>query len=189
MSWMWRNQLPTNWTITKFVEMDGLWQLPQPPVLYFVFGRDAATLQSSYLIDDNTVYEPYEADMPTDTTLLAAITQSKTGCNPHFFVVNCGREYWAVNTTDPTVSFAFGPSTKTRVISRLVNGSATIQTLIDEGQPFVEAESRSSQSPGFKLRDGNGEEVVEGELFALQIMTGHDDIHGPEDDNRPNNMF
>ncbi|KAJ2460662.1 hypothetical protein GGI02_005734, partial [Coemansia sp. RSA 2322] len=190
MSWMWRNQLFRNWTSTKFVDVDGLWQLPQPPVLYFVFGRDAATLQSSYLIDDNTVYESYEADMPTDMARLAAIAKSNTECNPHFFVVNRGQEYWAVNITDPAVSFAFGPSTKTRVISQLVNGSATIQTLIDEGQPLAEAESRSSQSPGFKLRDGNGEEVVEGEPFALQVLTRNDgDEYDSEDDNWPCVMF
>ncbi|KAJ1998305.1 hypothetical protein GGI04_005061 [Coemansia thaxteri] len=121
---------------------------------------------------------------------LAAIAKSNTECNPHFFVVNRGQEYWAVNITDPAVSFAFGPSTKTRVISQLVNGSATIQTLIDEGQPLAEAESRSSQSPGFKLRDGNGEEVVEGEPFALQVLTRNDgDEYDSEDDNWPCVMF
>ncbi|KAJ2476056.1 hypothetical protein EV174_005060 [Coemansia sp. RSA 2320] len=170
MSWMWKTQSHLKWNNTKFKEVDGLWQLEQLPVLYFVFGHDADTLKSSYLVDDNTISELYETDQAIDVTELAVIARSKPDCVSHFFVVNRGQEYRAVSTVEPSVSYTFGPSTKTRVISQLANGSKTIHALIDEGQPLFDDGPRTNKSPGFKLRDCNGEEVVEGERFMLQIV-------------------
>ncbi|KAJ2009131.1 hypothetical protein GGI04_000691 [Coemansia thaxteri] len=189
MSHMWEGGYFANISDTNYVNVDGLWQLERLPVLLFVFGRDADTLKSSYLVDDNTISEFYEADVATDMARLAAVAQSKMQCVSHFFVVNRGKEYWAVNITDPSNSYAFGPTTKTRVISRLANGSATIQDLIDEGQPLVEVGPRTNQSPGFKLRDCNGEEVVEGEQFALQIVSGRGEDDDSEDPLERHDMY
>ncbi|KAJ2463413.1 hypothetical protein EV174_006956, partial [Coemansia sp. RSA 2320] len=69
----------------------------------------------------------------------------------------------------------FGPSIKTRVISKLVDGSTTVQALNDENQPSADIGPPTNQSPGFKLHDCNGEEVVEGETFALRIIDYHDE--------------
>ncbi|KAJ2004434.1 hypothetical protein GGI04_002610 [Coemansia thaxteri] len=189
MAWMWRTSPRYNWRIPNFKELDGLWQLPRPPVLYFVFGRDAHTLQSNYVVDDNTICEFCDKDVDIDMAGLAAIAQSKTGCNPHFFVINRGCKYWAVNTTDPAVSYTFGPSNKTRVISRLVDGSATMQMLINEELPLVDVGSRSSQNPGFKLWDYRGDEIVEGERFALQVINEQEEQDYSEDDQASSNMY
>ncbi|KAJ2434107.1 hypothetical protein GGF42_009282, partial [Coemansia sp. RSA 2424] len=171
MSLLWRSVLISDMSTTKFVEVDGLWQLEQLPILYFVFGEDAHTLCSNYLIDGNTITEYYESTAAMDMAELAIVAQSKAGlCVSHFFVVNRGKNYWAVDTKDPSISYAFGPSTKTRTISKLADGSLTLQELIDEEKPLAASdEPRTSQSPDFKLRDANGEEVVEGEEFALHI--------------------
>ncbi|KAJ2893999.1 hypothetical protein GGI21_005348, partial [Coemansia aciculifera] len=122
MSRMWRNVLLSNLSAMSFVEVDELWQLEQLPVLYFVFGKDADALRSNYLVDDNTISEYYESTVSVDMAELATVARSKADlCVSHFFVVNRGKEYWAVDTSDPSISFAFGPSTKTRTISKLAN--------------------------------------------------------------------
>ncbi|KAJ2387089.1 hypothetical protein H4S02_003533 [Coemansia sp. RSA 2611] len=170
MSLLWRSHPISDLSATKFVEVDGLWQLEQLPVLCFVFGRDADAVVSSYLIDDNTVCEFFESETAMDMSELAAVAQGKSGvCVPHFFVANRGKEYWAVDTSDPSIRYAFGPSTKTRTISRLAGGSMTVRGLIDEEQSLASTEAHVSQDSGFKLCDRNGEEVVEGEEFVLQI--------------------
>ncbi|KAJ2862231.1 hypothetical protein GGH94_004397 [Coemansia aciculifera] len=172
MSHLWRAFTFTDMASTKFVEVDGLWQLEQLPVLCFVFGQEADTLKSSYLIDDNTIHEYYESETTIDMAELATVAQGKADlCVSHFFVVNRGKEYWAVDTKDPSISYTFGPSTKTRTISRLVDGSMTVQALKEEEQPQNDIEARTSQNPEFKLRDINGEEVVEGDSFMLHIRS------------------
>ncbi|KAJ2439825.1 hypothetical protein GGF42_007830, partial [Coemansia sp. RSA 2424] len=183
MSLLWRSVSFSDMSVTKFVEVDGLWQLEQLPVLYFVFGEDADTLCSNYLIDGNTITDYYESTAAMDMAELAVVAQSKAGlCMSHFFVVNRNKDYWAVDTKDPSIGYAFGPSTKTRTISKLADGSLTLQELIDEEQPLAASdEPRTSQSPGFKLRDVNGEEVVEGEEFALHIPS---EIYEDEDEDR-----
>ncbi|KAJ2459780.1 hypothetical protein GGF42_001259 [Coemansia sp. RSA 2424] len=177
MSLLWRAVSFSDMSVTKFVEVDGLWQLEQLPVLYFVFGEDADTLCSNYLVDGNTITEYYESTAAMDMAELAVIAQSKAGlCVSHFFIVNRGKDYWAVDTKDPSISYAFGPSTKTRTISKLADGSLTLQELIDEEQPLAASdEPRTSRSPDFKLRDVNGEEVVEGEEFTLCIRSEEND--------------
>ncbi|KAJ2463478.1 hypothetical protein GGI02_005231, partial [Coemansia sp. RSA 2322] len=157
--------------------VDGIWQPKQLPVLHFIFGRDAHTLQIFRRIDDNTICEIYEADAAINMSELAAIAQSKPECTPHFFVVNRGQEYWAVDTADPSVCYAFNLSTKVRDISKLIYGSATVQALIDEDQAQVDIGPPTNQSPGFKLYDCNGEEVVEGDVFALRLIDYQDDGH------------
>ncbi|KAJ2064187.1 hypothetical protein GGI17_001232 [Coemansia sp. S146] len=188
MSHLWRDAAFTDMTSTKFVEVDGLWQLEQLPVLCFVFGQDADTLQSSYLIDDNTIHEYYESTANMDMAELATVAQGKAdSCVSHFFVVNRGKEYWAVDTKDPSTNYTFGPSTKTHTISRLTNGSIIVQALIDEEMSQISIEARTSQNPEFKLYDMNGEEVVEGDRFALQIPSRGDDED--EDDDERRTMF
>ncbi|KAJ2328051.1 hypothetical protein GGH92_009937 [Coemansia sp. RSA 2673] len=108
---------------------------------------------------------------------LAAIAQRKSTCASHFFVVNRGLKHWVVSTTDPNICFEFGPSIKTRVISKLVDGSTTVQALNDENQPSADIGPPTNQSPGFKLYDCNGEEVVEGDVFALRLIDYQDDGH------------
>ncbi|KAJ2331896.1 hypothetical protein GGI00_003046 [Coemansia sp. RSA 2681] len=177
MSLLWRAVCFSDMSTTEFVEVDRLWQLAQLPVLYFVFGEDADTLCSNYLIDGNTITEYYESTAAMDMAELAIVAQSKEGlCVSHFFVVNRGKDYWAVDTKDPSIIYAFGPSTKTRTISKLADGSLTLQELIDEEKPLAASdEPRTSQSPDFKLRDVNGEEVAEGEVFALHIRNEEND--------------
>ncbi|KAJ1921317.1 hypothetical protein GGI16_002773 [Coemansia sp. S142-1] len=183
MSLLWRSTWFSDMTRTKFVVVDGLWQLEQLPVLCFAFGLDADTLCSSYLIDDNTTHEYYESTATMDMAELATVAQGKGNlCVSHFFVVNRGKEYWAVDTKDPSISYAFGPSTKTHTVSRLADGSMTVQTLIDEGQPHARIETRTSQTPEFTLRDINGEEVVEGDNFVLQIRNERDEDEGAENE-------
>ncbi|KAJ2822420.1 hypothetical protein GGI24_003950 [Coemansia furcata] len=158
---------------TKFVEVDGLWQLEQLPVMCFVFGQDADSLRSDYLIDGNTIHEYYEETAPMDMAELATVAIGKGDlCILHFFVANRGKEYWAVDTKDSSISYAFGPSTKTRTISRLANGSMTVQALLDEEQSQASVETRTDRSSVFKIYDCNGEEVVEGDRFALEIPSG-----------------
>ncbi|KAJ2057253.1 hypothetical protein GGI17_005748 [Coemansia sp. S146] len=190
-SHLWRTAAFTGMTGTKFVEVDGLWQLEQLPVLCFVFGQDADTLKSSYLIDDNTIHEYYESTATVDMAKLAAVVQGKADlCVSYFFVVNRGKEYWAVDTKDPSISYAFGPSTKTRTISRLVDGSMTVQALIDEELSQTSIDARTSQIPDFKLYDMNGEEVVEGDRFVLQIPgRGESEDEDPEDRRERHTMF
>ncbi|KAJ2035552.1 hypothetical protein H4S03_004231 [Coemansia sp. S3946] len=184
MSLLWRSRPLSDMSTTKFVEVDGLWQLEQLPVLCFVFGRDADTLQSSYLIDDNTISKYLESTAAMDMAELAKFAQAKADlCVSHFFVVNRGKEYWAVDTKDPSVSYAFGPSTKTRTISRLADGSTTVQVLIDEESSQTITKTHASQNSEFKLRDINGEEVVEGDRFVLHIP-GRGDDDGPEEERR-----
>ncbi|KAJ2065600.1 hypothetical protein GGI17_000144 [Coemansia sp. S146] len=183
MSHLWRAFTFTDMNGTKFVEVDGLWQMEQLPVLCFVFGQDADTLQSSYLIDDNTIHEYYESTATMDMAELATVAQGKADlCVSHFFVVNRGKEYWAVNTKDPSTNYMFGPSTKTHSISRLTNGSMTVQALINEEQLHISIDSRTSQSTKFTLRDINGEEVVEGDRFVLQIPSDQGEDEDNEDD-------
>ncbi|KAJ2838975.1 hypothetical protein FBU31_000797 [Coemansia sp. 'formosensis'] len=176
MSNVWRDALYTNAFGTKFVDVDGLLQLEPLPVLSFVFGKDADTLLSSYLIDDNTISEYYEATTTTDMTALATVARGKAGlCVSHCFVVNRGKEYWAVDTKDPNISYAFSPSTKTRTISKLADGSMTVQALIDEEQSQTSVEAHTNQSSNFKLHDINGEEVVEGDNIVFHIQSGRGD--------------
>ncbi|KAJ2063627.1 hypothetical protein GGI17_001563 [Coemansia sp. S146] len=180
MSHLWRDAAFTDMTSTKFVEVDGLWQLEQLPVLCFVFGQDADTLRSSYLIDDNTIHEYYESTTTMDMAELATVAQGKAdSCVSHFFVVNRGKEYWVVDTKDSSTNYTFGLSTKTHTVSRLANGSITVRALIDEEQRQISFDAHTSQSTKFTLRDINGEEVFEGEHFVLQIP----DQSGDEDEN------
>ncbi|KAJ2449370.1 hypothetical protein GGF42_004792 [Coemansia sp. RSA 2424] len=191
MSLLWRAASFSDMSVTKFVGVDGLWQLEQLPVLYFVFGEDADTLCSNYLVDSNTITEYYESTAAMDMAELAVVAPSKAGlCVSHFFIVNRGKDYWAVDTKDPSISYAFGPSTKTRTISKLADGSLTLQELIDEEQPLAASdEPRTSQSPDFKLRDVNGEEVVEGEEFALHIQSGRGYGEDEDPDEESTTMF
>ncbi|KAJ2743933.1 hypothetical protein GGI20_003371 [Coemansia sp. BCRC 34301] len=184
MSRLWSAGSFPRMSATKFVEVDGLWQLEQLPVLYLVFGKDADTLCSDYLIDGNTIVEYYESAATMDMAELAAVAQSKAAlCVSHFFVVNRGKNYWAVDTSNSSVSYAFGPSTKTSTISRLADGSTTIQALIDDEQPLPKGEeTHTSQRPTFKLYDANGEEIAEGERFALHIQRGRDNDDGNDDE-------
>ncbi|KAJ2442699.1 hypothetical protein GGF42_006871, partial [Coemansia sp. RSA 2424] len=123
-----------------------------------------------------------------DMAELAITAQSKTGlCMSDFFVVNRGKGYWAVDTRDPNISYAFGPSTKMRTITKLANGFATIRGLIDEEQRQQQQqlqgdEERASQSASLKLGDINGEEVVVGERFVLRLVNDldYDEDEDPE---------
>ncbi|KAJ2882262.1 hypothetical protein H4R27_003554 [Coemansia aciculifera] len=191
MSHLWRTACFTGMTGTGFVEVDGQWQMEQLPMLCFVFGQDSDTLNSSYLVDDNTIHEYYESTANMDMAELATVTLGKTDlCVSRFFVVNRGKEYWAVDTKDSSISYAFGPSTKTRTISRLADSSMTVQALIDEEQLQVSIEARTSQNPEFKLYDMNGEEVVEGDRFVLQIPgRGEDEDEDPEERRERHTMF
>ncbi|KAJ2745140.1 hypothetical protein GGI20_002402 [Coemansia sp. BCRC 34301] len=177
MSLLWLTTTFSDMSLTKFVEVDGLWQLEKLPVLHFVFGEDADALRSDHLTEGNTICEHYKSTVTVDMTELAAIAQSKAGlCVSHFFVVNRGKDYWVIDTRDSSINYAFDASTKTRIISMLADGLTTIQELIDDEQPLLKYEdARTSQSPNFKLYDINGEEVAEGERFALQIQSGRDD--------------
>ncbi|KAJ2802080.1 hypothetical protein H4S07_004776, partial [Coemansia furcata] len=187
MARLWMAGTFADMSMTKFVEVDGLWQLEQLPVMCFVFGQDADTLRSDYLIDGNTIHEYYEEAAPMDMAELAAVALGKGDlCISHFFVANRGKEYWAVDTKDSSISYAFGPSTKTRIISRLANGSMTVQALIDEEQSQASVEARTGQSTEFKLYDCNGEEVVEGERFALEIPS---DRYEEDDGRERKTMF
>ncbi|KAJ2701909.1 hypothetical protein H4218_001153 [Coemansia sp. IMI 209128] len=188
MSHLWRDALYANEFGTEFKEVDGLLQLEQLPVLYFVFGREADTLVSNYAIDDNTITEYYELTTAMDPAMLAKAVQEKAGlCVSHFYVVNRGKKYRAIDTKDPSISYAFGPSTKTRTISRLASGSITVQGLIDKEQAQVSNEARESPSFGSVLRDINGEEVAEGDQFLLQVQSGRGDDRDPEEEWR--NIF
>ncbi|KAJ1997659.1 hypothetical protein H4R26_005753, partial [Coemansia thaxteri] len=189
LSRLWRTSMLSRWTSKSFVEMDGLWQLEQLPVLFFVFGRDADMLKLNSLVDDNTIFEFCEAEVVVNMTTLAAVAKSKLECVSHFFVVNRGQEYWAVDTANPTTSYAFDSLTKARAISLLASGSTTIQSLIGDGLPQADGEPRTSKSPTFKLRDWNGEEVAEGEKFALQILSDRDEQSDPEYAHVLNEMF
>ncbi|KAJ2506929.1 hypothetical protein IWW47_001345 [Coemansia sp. RSA 2052] len=191
MSRLWRSGSFPLMAATKYVEVDGLWQLEQPPVLYFVFGKDADTLHSDYLVDDNTISEYYEETTAMDMSKLAAVARSRAAlCLSHFFVVNRSKDYWAVDTNDPSISYAFGPSTKTRTISRLADGLTKVQALIDEDQPLATSDdARTSQSPNFKLRDVNGEEVIKGEEFALHILSGRGYGEDEDTDEERRTMF
>ncbi|KAJ2580485.1 hypothetical protein GGH95_002568 [Coemansia sp. RSA 1836] len=169
-------------SLTSFVKVAGLWQLDRLPTLCFTFGEDADVLRSSYLIDDNAIAEHYESTATMDMAELAITVQSKTGlCMSDFFVVNRGKGYWAVDIRDPSISYAFGPSTKTRTITKLANGFATIRGLIDEEQrqQLQGDEGHASQSSSLKLGDINGEEVVVGERFVLRMV---DDLDYDEDE-------
>ncbi|KAJ2621103.1 hypothetical protein GGF44_005482, partial [Coemansia sp. RSA 1694] len=65
----------------------------------------------------------------------------------------------------------------------LADGSLTLQELIDEEKPLAaNDEPHTSQNPDFKLRDVNGEEVVEGEVFALRIRSEENDSPGDIED-------
>ncbi|KAJ2838304.1 hypothetical protein FBU31_000954 [Coemansia sp. 'formosensis'] len=171
MARLWMAGTFADMSTTKFVEMDGLWQLEQLPVMCFVFGQDADSLRSDYLIDGNTIHEYYEETAPMAELATVALGKGDL-CISHFFVANRGKEYWAVDTKDSSISYTFGPSTKTRTISRLANGSMTVQALIDEKQSQANVEAHTDRSTEFKLHDHNGEEVVEGERFALEIPSG-----------------
>ncbi|KAJ2827358.1 hypothetical protein FBU31_003187 [Coemansia sp. 'formosensis'] len=187
MARLWMSGTFADMSTTKFVEVDGLWQLEQPPVMCFVFGQDADTLRSDYLIDGNTIHEYYEEAAPMDMAELATTALGKGDlCISDFFVANRGKEYWAVDTKDSSISYEFGPSTKTRTISRLANGSMTVQALIDEMLSQASVEARASQSTEFKLYDCNGEEVVEGERFALEIPS---DRYEEDDGRERQTMF
>ncbi|KAJ2464332.1 hypothetical protein EV174_006826, partial [Coemansia sp. RSA 2320] len=146
-------------------------------------------LKLNSLVDDNTIFEFCEAEVVVNMTTLAAVAKSKLECVSHFFVVNRGQEYWAVDTANPTTSYAFDSLTKARAISLLASGSTTIQSLIGDGLPQADGEPRTSKSPTFKLRDWNGEEVAEGEKFALQILSDRDEQSDPEYAHVLNEMF
>ncbi|KAJ2020407.1 hypothetical protein GGI06_002376 [Coemansia sp. S85] len=184
MALSWRTTMFTEMSSTKFLDVDGLWQLEQLPVLCFVFGRDADTLRSSYLIDDNTIHEYYDSAATVDMAELATVAREKAGlCVSHFFVVNRGKEYWAVDTKDPGIGYAFGPSIKTRTITRLTEGSMTVQVLIDEDQSGTSVDGHGSQSLKFTLRDVNGEEVNGGDRFVLRIPGDRGDDNSDVEDN------
>ncbi|KAJ2490277.1 hypothetical protein IWW37_003309 [Coemansia sp. RSA 2050] len=118
MTLSWRTTMFTDMSSTKFVEVGGLWQLEQLPVLCFAFGRDADTLSSSYVIDDDTIHEHYDSTATVDMAELAIVAWGKSNlCVSHFFVVNRSKEYWAVDTKDPSISYAFGMPTKTRTMT------------------------------------------------------------------------
>ncbi|KAJ2819681.1 hypothetical protein FBU31_005447 [Coemansia sp. 'formosensis'] len=187
MARLWKAGTFADMSTTKFVEVDGLWQLEQLPVMCFVFGQDADTLRSDYLIDGNTIHEYYEKTAPMDMAELATVALDKGDvCISHFFVVNRGKRYWAVGTKDSSICYAFGPSTKTRTISRLANGSMSVQALIDEEQSQASVEARADQSSEFKIYDCNGEEVVEGDRFALEIPS---DRYEDDDECERQTMF
>ncbi|KAJ2476465.1 hypothetical protein EV174_004920 [Coemansia sp. RSA 2320] len=191
MSQKWRSDCFANMPSSEFTEIDGIWQPGQLPVLHFVFGRGAHSLHTIYLVDDNTICEFYEDETAIDMFELAAIAQRKSTCVSHFFVVNRGLKYWVVSTADPNTCFGFGPSIKTRVISKLVDSPTTIQALIDESQPLADIGPPTNHSPNFKLHDCNGEEIVEGETFALRIIDYQDDgeDQSKDDECERNNMF
>ncbi|KAJ2491862.1 hypothetical protein IWW37_001940 [Coemansia sp. RSA 2050] len=185
MSHLWRDALYANAFGTKFKEVDGLLQLEPLPVLYFVFGQEADTLVSNYVIDDNTIVEYYELTIAIDAAMLAKVAQGKAGlCVSHFFVVNRGKKYRVVDTENPSISYAFGPSIKTRTISRLANRLITVQGLLDEEQAQIGTEAHTIQGSEFMLRDINGEEVVEGDRFLLQVQSGRGDDMDPEEERR-----
>ncbi|KAJ2873296.1 hypothetical protein GGH93_003323 [Coemansia aciculifera] len=178
----------------------------RPHERFFVLERDHFTLFSHshtpvkfsyksrnaviYLIDDNTIHEYYESTATVDMAELATVAQGKADlCVSHFFVVNRGKEYWAVDTKDPSISYAFGPSTKTRTISRLANGSIAVRALIDEELSQISIDAHTSQITEFKLRDINGEEVAEGDHFVLQIPDRSDDEDEDEDIRERRTMF
>ncbi|PIA17699.1 hypothetical protein COEREDRAFT_80375 [Coemansia reversa NRRL 1564] len=160
----------------SFVKIDGLMCKSQLPVHYFVYSKDADCLNQFNITENNTIVEYFEDDEDEDLNKFASIVKGKHACMGSFFIVNKGFDYRAVDVDDVKNIYSFTRVLKYSAISCLAEGTKTIQQLIEE-EILRKKERRPNPErlSDFKLRDIDGNEVMDKEKFALEIPRDDDD--------------
>ncbi|KAJ2703057.1 hypothetical protein FB645_004049 [Coemansia sp. IMI 203386] len=158
---------------TPLIEKNGVWACEAPPVLYFVFRSDADALSPNNATEDNTIAEFYDSVKEEDFEKFAQVAKTKDSCVSHFFVVNRGPDYYAVDTSDPNVRCKFSRSLKAKIIGDLEIKKATIQHFIEEEKNLYKRKAPTTRDPNFQLRDCRGVPLNQDKTFALEIYNTH----------------
>ncbi|KAJ2722749.1 hypothetical protein GGI07_003077 [Coemansia sp. Benny D115] len=167
-----------NGTIT---EVDGILNINQPPVLYFVCRDNAHCLASFNSTVFHAIVEYFEDDDGIDFAKLGEIAKTKT-CVPHFFVVNKAADYYAVDTNDTNIRYKSSANITDRIVTEMASGRRTIEDCYEEDRKIAERLSAMRFNPDFQLRDREGVPLGEGCLFSLQIVDDYDDEYYEDDD-------
>ncbi|KAJ2499523.1 hypothetical protein GGH96_003444 [Coemansia sp. RSA 1972] len=153
----------------------------QKPIHYFMRPEDLDSLYLDNDISDNRIVEYFDSKDDIDLTKFAEIVKTKPNCNQKHFIVNKGDGYCAVETDNVGNTYVFSSNREPLVISKLVEGSETIDTLIEEDKRFNAMLAKHVPKPGFKLRDANGEIIPDGKGFSLQIVNDSEEVLDEEE--------
>lgn len=159
-------------------DKDGVWDMEQAPVHYFVYTTDerrAFTVEEPNaellrpavnLADDNTIVSYYDSgkNEPFKKFSTEVISKGAERCNQEFFVVNNKDLCHVVSAKDPQVSYSFSAKERYKYIPKLVDGSMTVEELATSGM------EEGEDTGEFQLRNYDGQVLAEDHLFALQIL-------------------
>ncbi|KAJ2483564.1 hypothetical protein IWW56_000351 [Coemansia sp. RSA 2131] len=151
-------------------ENNGVWESKVPPIHFFV-SQDTDSMESDWLFR-NTIFEYIENP---DLAALSNTVQNKPYCQQKYFIVNQGANYTLVDVANVDVTLEYTADRKHIVQNTLRDGSKTVQMLVDEETRIAAFRPNPTRKPGFKLRDASGREILDGEPFMLQILTGRED--------------
>ncbi|KAJ2425592.1 hypothetical protein GGF47_002479 [Coemansia sp. RSA 2524] len=144
--------------------------------------EDSDFLLINNTTEDNTIVEYFDSEEDEDLAKFAEIVKTKPNCNQKHFIVYRGDDYCAVETDNVENTYVFSSTREPFIMSKLVEGLETIDTLIEEDKRFKAMLAKHVPQPGFKLRDANGEIIPDGKGFSLQIVGDPEEVLDKEDD-------
>ncbi|KAJ2553583.1 hypothetical protein IWW35_001738, partial [Coemansia sp. RSA 1878] len=144
--------------------------------------EDSDFLLINNTTEDNTIVEYFDSEEDKDLAKFAEIVKTKPNCNQKHFIVYRGDDYCAVETDNVENTYVFSSTREPFIMSKLVEGLETIDTLIEEDKRFKAMLAKHVPQPGFKLRDANGEIIPDGKGFSLQIVGDPEEVLDKGDD-------
>ncbi|KAJ2340468.1 hypothetical protein GGF43_006404, partial [Coemansia sp. RSA 2618] len=151
----------------------------RPSIHYFVHPDSVDSLKSNCSSHYNTVTQYVEED---DLTAFAETVKSKPFCDQRFFVINQGEKYMLVDVNSTAQTFEYSRLNTRTMQFKLWKHETTVQSLIDEEAHIAQYRPDPKRYPGFKLRDSDGKEVLDGEQFMLEIISIYHDPESYTDD-------
>ncbi|KAJ1941719.1 hypothetical protein FBU59_003419 [Linderina macrospora] len=123
-------------------------------------------------LTNNTIVQYYKE---SDLKQFAEIAKTLEGCCNHCFITYENGSYQCVDTSNTDNSYTYSSCLKSLVVSQARKDTAAIERFKEQDRQFNERQPPKRLPNGeFKLKDKNGDEVLDGEQFAL-IFPNDDD--------------
>ncbi|KAJ1947356.1 hypothetical protein FBU59_001886 [Linderina macrospora] len=160
-------------------ERNGLKLSPEPPIIYFVHESCIGDIHGN-ATEENTIVQYYKK---SDLKQFAEIAKTLEGCCNHCFITYENGSYQCVSTSNTDNSYTYSSCLKWLVVSQARKDTAAIERFKEQDRLFNERQPPKRLPNGeFKLKDENGDEVLDGEQFTFIIPRDDEEDYDDEDE-------
>ncbi|KAJ1951623.1 hypothetical protein FBU59_000028 [Linderina macrospora] len=160
-------------------ERDGLKFNPKPPIVYFIHENCIGKIDKDWA-DENTIVQYY-----TERNLeqFAEFTIALEGYCNHCFIIYDNGSFQCVDTNNTDNIYSFSESLQWHFVSDVRMDITAMDRYREQDRRLKDPQPPSRLPNGeFKLKDENGDEVLDGEQFNLIIPRDDDEDYGDEDE-------